>query len=236
MMHLIQRQESWCSHNVTPETENKEYDTYGSEPFGNRNGQPCTRNTPHEGKYDKAEHQEDVSTKGGEDSSPGAALDALEIAYHGDVDGKEEQVNGKKGHTLDSEGMRGGIVLNEKAHQRVGEEDDKGGHHHTAHNSYSKHQTQGVAHTLPATGTIVVADDGLGRLSDGVVDHEKERTAVASDAVGSHAALAEQTTEDIVAQHEHERDGYLAKETGEAQLHLLPRRLQPSCTPAESGS
>lgn len=102
----------------------KKRNTYCGESLGCRNGQPCTRNTPYKGEHSKAEDEEDVAAQGGEDGCPSAALDALEIADHGDIDGKEEQVDSEEGHPLDGKGMGSGGILYEEAHQRFGKEND----------------------------------------------------------------------------------------------------------------
>ena len=68
----------------------KKHDAHSGESLGRRNGEPGTRYAPCEGEHRKAEYKEDVATQGSEHGGPSATLDTLEVAYHGDVDGKEE--------------------------------------------------------------------------------------------------------------------------------------------------
>ena len=109
--------------------------------------------------------------------------------------------------------------IDKHAYNPFGEELRDEEHHHAAHHRRPQGQAEGRPHPLGLCRSVVVAQDGLCRLGDGIVYHKDDGEEVAGDAEGRHAVLAQVADEDVIAHEHHGSDGRFAQEGGEAQAH-----------------
>lgn len=182
-----------------------------------RYGQPDARDTGHKRQPEKASHLKDEAAQQREGHGRTRSLDTLVIDDRDDVDGKEDKSGGKERKPLD--GYSVGGIFRRDEHRR----DPAAGQRRCKKDTgsepdgRSQRQVEGPADPVGIPGAEVIAQDGLGRLSDGVVDHEDDREEVAGDAEGRHTVLAQIADEDVIAREHHRGDGRLAEEARQPQ-------------------
>ena len=195
---------------------------------------PSTPNS--RGRPKKHARHEDESPQDGHGHRRTGPLDALEIADRDDVHRKENESRSEQRKPPDGNRTGGAGAVDEHGHDPAAEQRRKAEEPQSGRHGRQERQPEGLAHARAVSRTEIVAQNRLGRLPDGVVDHEDDREEVAGDAERRHAVLAQIADENVVPGEHHHGDGPLAEEgrkpqpahvahIAEGQAHALAARL-----------
>lgn len=209
--------------------------------LGQRHGQPDTFHAEQQGQSEEAEDHEDEPPQEGHRHRRTRPLDALEITDRNDINREKDESRSKERKSLDSNGIRRVGTVDEHRHNPVAEQRRDAEERQPRHHGRRQRQPEGLSHPHTVTGAEIVAQDRLGRLPDGVVDHEDDREEVAGDAECRHAVLTQIADKDVIPGEHHRGDSPLAKEgrkpqpahithVAEGQAHAFAARLHPAET------
>ena len=173
----------------------------GCEEFGGRHRQPDADDAQQAREREEAERHEHDAPQYSEAGCEASPLDALEIADRHDVDAEKGIPRGEPSQPLHSNRVGGGFGQQEKACDPGPEQPGESEHGQSAAEGGEQRHAQGHAAAAAKPRAVVVADDGLRRLQDTVIDHEYDGEEVAGDAEGRHPVLADIADESVVSDH-----------------------------------
>lgn len=139
----------------------EEGDGGAGEGFGGGDGEPEPGDADDAGEEDEGGDEEDDAAQEGVEGGGSGSLDALVVAYEGDVDGEKRGAGGEVGESVDGKGVGWRAALQEETDYGVSTDDEQSSNQDAADHGCLQGYTQCLPHSCRLTRSVVVADDGL---------------------------------------------------------------------------
>ena len=150
------------------------------------------------GHYEEGRHQEEQTSGEGVDRGRPDAFNTLEISDHSDIDNIKNEAGGHQGHAGRGDAVAVGAGAEEKRGNVFHSEGEGGREEDSGTDGGEQGDFAGFHYPAPFAGAVVVADNRLRGLRDGIARHEDERHDVAGDGERSHAILAQVSHKHVV--------------------------------------
>ena len=173
------------------------------------------------GHYEEGRYQEEQTSGEGVDRGRPDAFHTLEISDYSDIDNIKNEAGGHQGHAGRGDAVAVGAGAEEERGNVFHSEGEGGREEDSGTEGGEQGDFAGFHYPAPFAGAVVVADNRLRGLRDGIARHEDERHDVAGDGERSHAILAQVSHKHVVTGEHQDRYAALSEESGEAETELI---------------
>ena len=188
---------------------NSEYEECG-EQFCQGSCQPDARIAGEQRKHEEAGCQQDKSPQKGDDSGISRTFYTLEIPDGNNIDGKEDEARSIQGESFTGNFIGRVAAVDEHGNNFLTEQNRYQCEYDTADDCRFQCQQIGMADAGFLMEPVVITDDGLRRLCNGIVYHKYNREEVARNAECRHTLFFQITYEHDVADKHHAGNSYFA--------------------------